>query len=394
MKQMLRFLSLMILWIPSAFSQGEFKGAELIINNGDHYTKSTAVSVEIKAKGAAQMQISNKRDFSDAQWVNYEQVTPSWQLEPVDGEKKVYAKVRDASGNESKALLSVITLDTQAPVNPRMKVFQGDITNDPTMIVDIEFYVEGANFMMVSNSKSFYGQRWEIFKKNYDGWELEKGEDGMRYLFVKFKDAAQNETETISAQILVDTKIPFGGKVEINRGDEFTIQQNKKVMMTIFARDADSMLVSQDGKFEGAVWEPYEATEREIQLEGEDGKKTVYVKFKDKAGNITPVYSDDIILDVTPPRDCSIVIDGGAEVTNHYDKKVSIELKASNVYFVKVSNREDFYGAKWQTFRPTISGWSLEGEDDGEKTVYVKFKDRAGNVSSVFSDSITLKRSN
>lgn len=394
MKKMLRFLLLMIVWIPAAFSQADFKSAELIINNGDHFTKSTAVSLEIKAQGAVQMQISNKRDFSDAQWVNYEKVIQSWLLEPNDGEKKVYAKVRDMNGTESKPLLAVILLDTEPPLNPSMKVFQGDVTNDPSLIIDIEFKVEGAKFMMLSNRKSFYGQRWEIFRKNYDGWELDKGEDGPRYIYVKFKDAAQNETEPIGTQIMVDTKAPFDGKVEINRGDEFTIQQNRKATVEIFARDADSMMVSQNNDFADAVWEPYEATEREITLEGEDGKKAVYVKFKDRAGNVSKIYGDDIILDVTPPRDCSVVIDGGAEVTTHYDKKVSLEFEASGVSFVKVSNREDFYGAKWMQFKPKLGGWSLDGEDDGVKTVYVKFKDRAGNVSSVFSDSITLRRSN
>jgi hypothetical protein len=393
-KSFYTFLTAFLVFWNAAIAQTDPSEPVLIINNGDHYTKDAAVDLDLKAKGAVYMMISNTRDFNGMQWGAYQEFVENWQLTPGDGEKMVYAKIKDASGNESKVLFAKIILDTEPPLNPFLSIYQGAVTNDPSLIVDIELKAEGAQFMMLSNNKSFYGQRWQIYRPNYDGWELEPGEDGVRSVFVKFKDAAQNESEIVGVTINVDTKAPFGGSVVINRGDPFTIQQDRKVSVAIFGRGADSMMVSLDPKFAGAEWELYDGAEREMVLEGEDGKKTVYVKFKDLASNTSPIYTDEIVIDTTPPRDCSVVIEGGAESTNHYDKKVTLEFRAEGAVFVKISNKESFYGAQWQQFRPKITGWSLEGEDDGEKTVYVKFKDQAGNVSSVFSDSIILKRSN
>ena len=59
--------------------------------------------------------------------------------------------------------------------------------------------------------------------------------------------------------------------------------------MTFYAKGADSMMVSQDIAFAGAVWEGYK-TNTEYTLNGEDGSNTVYVKFKDLAENETPVF--------------------------------------------------------------------------------------------------------
>ncbi|MBM4402073.1 MAG: carboxypeptidase regulatory-like domain-containing protein [Candidatus Cloacimonetes bacterium] len=53
-----------------------------------------------------------------------------------------------------------------------------------------------------------------------------------------------------------------------------------------------------------------------------------------------------------------------------------------------VSNSSDFAGASWETYAISKS-WTLTS-GDGSKTVYIKFKDTAGNTSSTYSDSIIL----
>jgi hypothetical protein len=46
-----------------------------------------------------------------------------------------------------------------------------------------------------------------------------------------------------------------------------------------------------------------------------------------------------------------------------------------------VSNNADFNGAYWEPFKTQID-WGLNGS-----TVYVQFKDNAGNVSQIYSAS-------
>jgi hypothetical protein len=53
-----------------------------------------------------------------------------------------------------------------------------------------------------------------------------------------------------------------------------------------------------------------------------------------------------------------------------------------------LSNSSDFSGSAWEPYVTTKS-WTLPA-GSGEKRVYVKFKDSAGNVSAIYSDTITL----
>jgi len=56
-----------------------------------------------------------------------------------------------------------------------------------------------------------------------------------------------------------------------------------------------------------------------------------------------------------------------------------------------VSNSPDFTGARWERYESAIP-WDLAGDDDGVRTVYVKFRDNAmpANVSAVAQASITF----
>ena len=61
------------------------------------------------------------------------------------------------------------------------------------------------------------------------------------------------------------------------------------------------MMVSNNGSFIGAKWQPYSTTIPRWRLAGEDGRKTVYAQFKDVYGNISEIASADIELDRIPP---------------------------------------------------------------------------------------------
>jgi hypothetical protein len=143
------------------------------------------------------------------------------------------------------------------------------------------------------------------------------------------------------------------------------------------------MCFSNDGT-NWTAWEPY-ATSKSWTLTSGDGTKTVYVKFKDSAGN-TSVYSDNIILDTTPPTG-SIVINGDNMYTNSI--YVILTLSASDANGVSQMCFSD-NGITWTDWEPyaTSKPWTLPS-GDGTKTVYVRFKDSAGNVST-YSDTIIL----
>jgi hypothetical protein len=135
------------------------------------------------------------------------------------------------------------------------------------------------------------------------------------------------------------------------------------------------------------AWETY-AGSRAWALATGDGTKTVYVWYKDGAGNTSTSCSDTIILDTTPPSS-SITINGGAAYTN--TTSVTLTLSASDatsgVAQMCLSNTGTC--TSWETYA-TSKAWTLTS-GDGTKTVYVWYKDGAGNANtSAYSDTIIL----
>ena len=131
---------------------------------------------------------------------------------------------------------------------------------------------------------------------------------------------------------------------------------------------------------------------------------TVYVWFKDNAGNISSSASDSITLtvsDTTAPSNPSVSINSDAASTT--STAVTISLSASDDVGVRgycvseSSTTPSVSDSCWTTVTSTTSysaavtfTLSSGGVGDNTKTVYVWFRDSAGNVSSFANDSITL----
>ena len=87
------------------------------------------------------------------------------------------------------------------------------------------------------------------------------------------------------------------------------------------------------------------------------------------------------------PRMFSVTIDQGNPKTS--SRNVALRMSASaETEIMQISNAPDMSGAQWLPYQSTYS-WSLPG-GDGDKTVYVRFRDAADNESDIVSDSIEL----
>jgi hypothetical protein len=93
-----------------------------------------------------------------------------------------------------------------------------------------------------------------------------------------------------------DTTAPTGTSVSISAGATSTTSTT--VNLTLAATGASHMMIANDSAFTSGVWETY-ATTKAWTLSSGDGTKTVYVKFKDTAGNISTAVSDTITLSGT-----------------------------------------------------------------------------------------------
>lgn len=391
------FATIVVLMLLSSAAHAQFGDFEINIDRGNTYATKRGVVLELRSKYQYQMMLSNRPDFPGGEWIAYQTTFPEWRLTGSEGKAYVYVKYKDKEGNVSKAVSDDIILDLTPPQNASVEILlPGKVTNDPKLEVKIQLKADDAKFVMVSNNSSFFNSSWQKYEAEYakEGmeWQLEVGDDGWKSVFVKYKDIAQNETLIFKDKIFLDTEIPFNCTIMLDEGKNYSINQDQIVELRLTANGADSMMISEDATMTGAEWQPFEELPT-FKLSDGDGKKTVFVKFKDRSGNTSEPIQDDIYLDITPPIDCAITINGGAEETEDINKKVNLSFSAEeDVVQMMVSNTPSFSTTQWRGFVSEIRDWKLEGEPDGKRTVYVKFKDKAGNISSVFRDEIELKR--
>ena len=90
--------------------------------------------------------------------------------------------------------------------------------------------------------------------------------------------------------------------------------------------------------------------------------------------------------DSTPPTNTSIIINNDEETTVVAD--VILTLSAGGAKQMMIANDSNFKNANWENYI-TTKEWTLT-KGNGEKTVYAKFKDIAGNISKAVQDLIIL----
>jgi len=117
-----------------------------------------------------------------------------------------------------------------------------------------------------------------------------------------------------------------------------------------------------------------------------NGSKKITGTFKDSAGQ-TSAVSTTYILDSIAPSNALIVINNGAETTGV--ASVNLALNADDISPIEmiVANKSDFSGGVWETFNASKT-WSLPNGGPGIYTVYARFRDPVGQLSSIASDDI------
>ncbi|MCP4755786.1 MAG: DUF1566 domain-containing protein [Proteobacteria bacterium] len=136
-------------------------------------------------------------------------------------------------------------------------------------------------------------------------------------------------------------------------------------------------------------------------LSAGNGQKTVYIWFKDATGNISVQASDNIALaydDTSAPTNPFVSINGGNGTADSLAVTLSISaddsIGVTGYYASETNSTPDATTDGWRDMTADAD-YSEEvvyylSIDDALKTVYVWFKDAAGNVSDNASDSIEL----
>ena len=212
--------------------------------------------------------------------------------------------------------------------------------------------------------------------------ELELSE-GLHTIYVKYRDAAGNESPVYSQQItVINRELP--ARISINDGAVWTNTPNVSLELVGPLYTA-LMKISNDGGLAGSTWESYQLR-RGWTLDvipNQTATYAVYAVFQDAWGATSAVVNDTIVYDPIPPTGSVSLKEQVGQSTGSSTLNLMLSAQddpnGSGVGQMRLSSSKDFSnGTGWIDYTPSYE-WT------GGKTVYVQFKDNAGNESEVYS---------
>jgi hypothetical protein len=251
-------------------------------------------------------------------WSSWSTATSVTYNDLTDGDYTFEVKARDFAHNEDP---SPATRNFGVDITPP----ETEITNGPSGCIgtaNVTFTWTGSD-NRTSADQLQYSYKLEGFDADWSAWTSVTSKsytglpDGDYTFKVKARDGVGHEDPSPAAQSFrVDTTPPTGS-VLINGGDSTT---NKiTVHLDISGDDGPvgcgvtEMRLSNDG-FNWEAWKPF-ATEGEWHLPTLNCTTwTVHLQLKDLVGNVSEAFTDDIYLDLYPPRPASEKYQLGARV--------------------------------------------------------------------------------
>jgi photosystem II stability/assembly factor-like uncharacterized protein len=370
------------------------------LNSGALYTNSTTATLVVAAtdglgSGNAEICVSGA---AVAGCQAYGTGTVTITLTNGDALKNVLVTVKDQAGNASLPGLVSITLDTVPPTLSTVTLNLGALlTNNPLVSVLTSAADNGGGSGLGGIAFQTQPSAYEAYGAYASPTSYTMtGADGLKTIGVKVRDNAGNESATVIATIVLDTAPP-SGTVSINSNATYTNVTGTTLGFS--TSDATSVVThycanetnTPPASAADGCW--LTLATNAFTLQSGQGTHTVYVFFKDLAGNYTTTAATNtIILDTVLPAlsvaGGGLGIAGGATFTNilnpAFNNTASDATSGLATVCTGVSSPPLNCVAYSSTPVLTLAG------PDGAKTAYISVTDNAGNVSLIASDGITL----
>jgi len=293
--------------------------SSVIINDGDLYTPYINVDLQLADIGATEMFISNTT-------IEKEELLQKKNIEPQNSKRAIEEEKTTSEGLEGQ-----------------------------------------------SNSKNEETKNWEPFSATKN-WDLLTG-DGTKSVYVKFRNDFEIESELVSDIINPQSMDPF---IIISYGDEYTSTVNIDLLL---GADGYNLMTkySEDSTFTGLNWLALNSP-TPFQLSNGDGIKKVFAVFKNDFEIESPVLSDLIMLDTTPPIPI-LTVSPDSGVTN--ETIFQFDPIGSNDNLCPLDSlkirfdweNDNNWDTNWQQFSIANYIYSIGG---GEKNVKMQIQDGAG----------------
>ncbi|MFH0901377.1 MAG: carboxypeptidase regulatory-like domain-containing protein [Pseudomonadota bacterium] len=230
-----------------------------------------------------------------------------------------------------------------------------------------------------------------------DGYVLDQLPEGATAAHLQFTDGCDYESPVHELSLVRDETAPAIEFVRLSGGAAYTTEPT--VSLAVAASDAlaaalemrlavcsdSGTTIECDVPLEGSSWVPFQEL-RPVTLDGGDGAKRVEVQVRDEAGNSSEVASAAITLDTEAPAELSLRIAGGRGTI--YSASPDVTVTATGASFMQVGTESGLKGIPWQPL--SLSFPYNFPPEEGEKHLYARFRDDAGNPSEEIHASATL----
>lgn len=417
----------------------------VVINAGAAWTSGSAVTLSLSASdtgsGMGQMRFSND-NVTWSTWETYATTKP-WTLTAGAGAKTVYAQFRDVVGNGSVSYSDGITVDSTAPTGS--VVINAGAASTNTQSVSLTLAAtdtggSGLTQMRFSNDNVTWSA-WESYAAS-KAWSLSGG-DGLKTVYAQYRDVAGCVSISYADTITMSAGQPFVTQtlslpltqhtwVDANDGaygawGTYTVYVNDALIGVKDATTGSTWncpqidlpsgghidIVADCGfssfswvfdeyrpntytltlpagtmRLDAATWSGFPAMQ--TGTDWYDGYDDYYTGVGLPPGTIANItYTMSVSADTIAPTG-SVAINAGAAYTNA--SNVTLALSASDtggsgLTHMCFSNDNSTWST-WEAYAAT-KNWTLSG-GTGVKTVYVQYRDGSGNISTTYSDSITV----
>jgi len=358
--------------------------ADTFIINSGAPTSSLEVTLNSKVTkedDALEMRFRNDGgSWSD--WISYSD-SASWTLTIGDGTKTVYAEYRD-EGHNVVSMQNTIVLNTGAPAG-EFYVWGSAVSGNQHLYVNsasvsLCMTISNVASMRFSNtSDTGPWSSWQAYSDTAE-WNITGG-DGLRTIYAEFQTNAGTTTPSTRA-ITVDTTPPAVSGFMVNGGDATTNNINAELDYTYTELNTAWAQYLNDG----GTWSADEALDMSGSVSGKawalrsvNGTRTVSVRIKDIAGNVSSVYSDSIYLNTEAPDYPVPIIDAFSYTSTPTWIWVAVDDAVK--YRIQLDGTDP---DKWQEIG-NVFEWTSPPAADGSHTLYVQASDIANNWSATGS---------
>lgn len=236
--------------------------------------------------------------------------------------------------------------------------------------------------------------------------------DGLHQVYAQWEDNMNVRSMTLQAGVLLDRLPPSNPTLSIEGGVSFTRSTLLLAVSTSATEGSvtgppsaglSHMRISGSSAVDGqgnlmAPLTPWVRDTVFTRSTMAQGPQSISVQLVDRAGNVSAVQTQTIVIDNVPPAG-SIAIRNGERAEPGFTDSTTVVLDLTalpepNGGFVQMKLANSQLGLTNAPLQPFVSpvSWPLASSTEGNQTVFMRLVDAAGNTSGDLQGSIVLDR--